>query len=103
MLAAVPFVGDGAVACARWHHERYDGRGYPEGLSAEAIPLEARIVAVADALDAMTRPRPYRAAVSLATALAEIERSAGTQFDPAAVAALRQAAETGVIRAEPAS
>ena len=64
------------------HHERYDGGGYPTGLRGEQIPLEARIVAVADAFSAMTADRPYRARMSLEDACAELERSAGTQFDP---------------------
>lgn len=70
------------LAVARWHHERYDGKGLPDGLAGEAIPLAARIVAVADAFDAMTSSRPYRAALPLAVAIREIERHAGTQFDP---------------------
>ncbi|MFW5947247.1 MAG: HD domain-containing phosphohydrolase [Gemmatimonadota bacterium] len=67
----------------RYHHERWDGQGYPDGLSGEAIPLAARIVAVADTYDAMTTARPYRTARTPAQALAEIEREAGRQFDPA--------------------
>ena len=64
------------------HHERYDGSGYPTGLVGEQIPLEARIVAVADAFSAMTADRPYRARMSLEDACCELERNAGTQFDP---------------------
>lgn len=64
------------------HHERYDGAGYPKGLRGGAIPLEARIFAVADALDAITSHRPYRAARDFETAAAEIRAHAGTQFDP---------------------
>jgi ribonuclease P protein subunit RPR2 len=70
------------------HHERWDGAGYPWGLAGEAIPLAARIFAVADAFDALTSDRPYREAVSAQEALGEIERNAGTQFDPAVVQAL---------------
>jgi len=66
----------------RHHHERFDGRGYPDGLSGKAIPLAARIVAVADAYDAMTGQRPYRFPMTPDRALLEIERSRGTQFDP---------------------
>ncbi len=66
----------------RHHHEWWDGRGYPEGLRGEAIPLGARIVTLADTLDSMTTPRPYRAARTLDAALAEVARGAGTQFDP---------------------
>ena len=69
------------------HHERWDGEGYPQGLSAENIPLRARLVAVADTLDAMTSDRPYRRGYPFARAAAEIERSAGTQFDPDMVVA----------------
>ncbi len=69
------------------HHERYDGLGYPEGLSGENIPLEARIIAVADSFDAMTSDRPYRQALSLKHAIEELQKGAGTQFDPALVEA----------------
>lgn len=71
----------------RHHHERFDGKGYPDGLAGEAIPMPARIIAVADSFDAMTSPRPYRGALPDAVALAEIERGAGTQYDPAVVQA----------------
>lgn len=66
----------------RHHHERWDGGGYPDGLAGEAIPYVARILAVADTYDAMTSDRPYRKGMAPETALAEIERGAGTQFDP---------------------
>lgn len=69
------------------HHERYDGGGYPRGLRGEEIPLCGRIVAVADAFDAMTHDRPYRKAIPPAEAAAELRRCAGTQFDPKVVAA----------------
>ena len=65
------------------HHEHWDGTGYPKGLKGEAIPWRARIIAVADAFDAMTAPRPYRNTVSVEDAVREILRCAGTQFDPA--------------------
>lgn len=74
--------------CARSSHERIDGTGYPEGLSGEEIPLPARIVFVADALDALTSTRPYRPARPMLAALAEIRAHAGTQFCPQVVAAL---------------
>jgi len=64
------------------HHERWDGHGYPSGLRGDAIPVEARLLAVADAFDAMTSPRPYRAPLSRNHALAEVRDCAGTQFDP---------------------
>ena len=69
------------------HQERWDGNGYPRGLKGEAIPVGARVFAIADTLDAMTSDRPYRKAVSYADARAEIARCGGTQFDPACVAA----------------
>lgn len=72
-----------ALDIVRHHHERWDGAGYPDGLEGEEIPLAARIVAVADAFDAMTTARPYRAARTREQAVAEIEREAGRQFDPA--------------------
>jgi len=76
------------VEMARHHHERFDGNGYPDGLAGEDIPLAARILTVADAFDAMTSDRPYRAALAVEEALAEVRRNAGTQFCPAVVAAL---------------
>ncbi|MBI5554305.1 MAG: HD domain-containing protein [Elusimicrobia bacterium] len=66
----------------RHHHERFDGRGYPDGLNNGKIPLLARVIAVADTYDAMTSERPYRPALSTEIALAEIKRCSGTQFDP---------------------
>jgi putative nucleotidyltransferase with HDIG domain len=74
LRAAIPYV--------LYHHERWDGTGYPSGKAGEEIPLEARVLAVADAFDAMTSDRPYRRALSQQAALAEVERCAGTQFDP---------------------
>src|SRR6476619_7031616 len=73
------------------HHERIDGRGYPHGLAGEAIPLEARILAVADAYEAMTADRPYRDALGHDAARAELEQCAGSQFDPEVVAAFLRA------------
>jgi len=67
---------------ARWHHERYDGRGYPDGLKGEEIPEIARIIGVADAYDAMTSKRSYRNILSQEVVRGEIERGKGTQFDP---------------------
>ncbi len=90
LLAAVPAF-QGALPQILHHHERWDGQGYPDGLVGEAIPLGARIIAVADAWIALTTNRPHRAALSVAAALTEIERGAGTQFDPAVVAALPEA------------
>ena len=70
----------------RHHHERWDGGGYPDGLAGEQIPPLARILAVADTFDAMTSDRPYRKGLSWETALSEVARGAGTQFDPALAA-----------------
>ena len=70
------------AAGARWHHERYDGKGYPDGLKGRDIPLEARIISVADSYDAMTSDRPYRSYLPQQRVREEIERNAGTQFDP---------------------
>jgi len=75
------------MAIVRHHHERYDGRGYPDGLAGQAIPLPARVISVADAFDAMTSDRPYRNAMGLRDALAELEAGAGSQFDPVMVEA----------------
>ena len=68
---------------ARWHHERYDGKGYPDGIAGEEIPMEARIIAVADSYDAMTSKRSYRDALPQDVVRAEVEKGKGTQFDPA--------------------
>ena len=70
------------VTGARWHHERYDGKGYPDGLAGEDIPEEARIIAVADAYDAMTSNRSYRRSLPQEVVRKEIEGGRGTQFDP---------------------
>jgi HD-GYP domain-containing protein (c-di-GMP phosphodiesterase class II) len=75
------------VPIVRHHHERFDGSGYPDGLAGEAIPLEARILAVADAFGAMTDDRAYRKALPLPDAIAELETGAGSQFDPQVVEA----------------
>jgi putative two-component system response regulator len=85
----------------RHHHERYDGRGYPDGLAAGNIPLGSRIVAVADMFDAMTSDRPYRKAVSPEIAIAELKRHASTQFDPQVVDAfIETIQETAAYRPE---
>jgi diguanylate cyclase (GGDEF)-like protein/putative nucleotidyltransferase with HDIG domain len=78
---------------ARSHHERYDGTGYPDGLTGEEIPLAGRILSVADALDAMTSDRPYRKAMPLEAARAEIQAMSGSQFCPRVVTALMDALE----------
>jgi HD-GYP domain-containing protein (c-di-GMP phosphodiesterase class II) len=72
-------------------HERPDGRGYPDGLTLDEIPISSRIIAVVDAFDAMTSHRPYQQAISVPEALAELHRYAGSQFDPAVVHAFAAA------------
>ena len=79
------------------HHERWDGKGYPAGLSRESIPLLSRIIAVVDAFDAMTNDRPYRRASSVEAALSELKRNAGAQFDPYLVSEFIQLVRNGDI------
>jgi HD-GYP domain-containing protein (c-di-GMP phosphodiesterase class II) len=86
ILSAAPALSQ-VARLVRSSHERWDGTGYPDALAGEAIPLGARIVAVADAFDAMTSDRPYRRAVSPAQALGELRRCAGSQFDATVVEA----------------
>jgi putative nucleotidyltransferase with HDIG domain len=83
----------------RHHHERWDGKGYPDGLAGEAIPLGARIIAVADSFDAMTSDRPYRDALPREVAIEELKRCSGTQFDAQVVEAFLAPEETS--RPEP--
>jgi HD-GYP domain-containing protein (c-di-GMP phosphodiesterase class II) len=92
ILAGIPFL-EGAACIVSTHQERWDGGGYPTGLAGEAIPLGARIFALADTYDAITSNRPYRAARSYSIARAEIERVAGTQLDPQVADAFRQISE----------
>jgi HD-GYP domain-containing protein (c-di-GMP phosphodiesterase class II) len=87
ILRDVDFLGDGKLV-VRHHHERWDGTGYPDRLAGEAIPLAARVFAVADALDALTTDRPYRRGTRFSRARDEIRSNAGSQFDPGVVAAL---------------
>jgi len=77
---------DAIAALVRSSHERWDGKGYPDGLAGEAIPLGARIITICDAFDAMTHERPYRSARSGAEALAELRQGAGVRYDPTLVA-----------------
>ncbi|RJQ55102.1 MAG: response regulator [Nitrospiraceae bacterium] len=81
IVQSVPFLED-AIPVILYHHERYDGKGYPEGIAGEKIPLSARIVIVADAVDAMMSARPYRNALFIEKVLKELGENAGTQFDP---------------------
>jgi two-component system cell cycle response regulator len=90
IVAAAPALRE-VAQLVRASHERHDGGGYPDGLRGDEIPLGARIVSVCDSFDAMVADRPYRQAVSAELALAELDRCAGTQFDPAVVAAFRGA------------
>jgi putative two-component system response regulator len=85
----------GFLPIIRHHHERWDGKGYPDGLGGEAIPLGARIVSLADAFDAMTHDRQYRAARSTADALEEIRSCSGRQFDPVLADLFIQTVEDG--------
>jgi putative nucleotidyltransferase with HDIG domain len=101
ILRQVPFLAP-HLPIVELHHERPDGRGYPFGLRAEEIPLDARIVHVADAFDAMTSARAYRAARPAAVAFDELERFSGAQFDPACVEALLAAMPANHDIAEPA-
>jgi len=86
--------------CIQTHHERCDGSGYPFGLRAHEIPLETRIISVADAFDAMIHSRPYRSALSVGEAVAELKRSAGTQFDSAVVGSLLRIIEAEELEGE---
>ena len=87
MLAGVALLRGEGILVVRSHHERWDGRGYPDRLRGDATPLGARVFAVADALDAMTSDRPYRRALRWETARAEIVAESGRQFDPVVVEA----------------
>jgi HD-GYP domain-containing protein (c-di-GMP phosphodiesterase class II) len=82
IVAKVPQLKD-LLPGVRHHHERWDGAGYPDGLAGEAIPLIARLIALADTYDAMTSDRPYRKGLPVEVALTEISRSSGIQFEPA--------------------
>jgi response regulator RpfG family c-di-GMP phosphodiesterase len=86
-----------ALAMVRWHHERHDGRGGPGRARRRRVRSCARIAAVADSFDAMTSHRPYRRGLGLGDAVDELRRNAGTQFDPAAVAAFEQAVADGAV------
>jgi len=95
-----PIVEDESILKAvRHHHERYDGTGYPDGIAGEEIPLAARILAVADSYDAIISGRPYRPAGSIQSALEEIKRHKGSQFDPKVVSAfLRVRKLSGLVK-----
>jgi putative nucleotidyltransferase with HDIG domain len=95
IIAQIPFLED-VSRIVRHHHERWDGAGYPDGLVGEAIPLGARIFAVADSFDAMTSDRPYRRAMSVDEARREVGRCRATQFDPMVVDAFMRIAHEGL-------
>ena len=94
LIKNIPYLAP-ALPIIRHHHERWDGKGYPDGLAGEAIPLAARIVAVADSLDAITSSRVYRKACSIDQAYEEILRGCGTRYDPGVIDVFR-AAWTGI-------
>jgi HD-GYP domain-containing protein (c-di-GMP phosphodiesterase class II) len=100
ILVAAPALSR-AAKLVRWSHERWDGHGYPDGISGEKIPLGSRIISVCDAFDAMTADRPYRKAMTASAALSELKRCTGEQFDPAVVsafaAALSESNDRGVV------
>ena len=95
LLLGIPALADVARVVLQ-HHERWDGAGYPQGLSGEAIELNARVIAVADAFDSMVNDRSYRPALTLGAAFAELSRCAGTQFDPHIVAAFHRVARAQI-------
>jgi putative two-component system response regulator len=97
MIADIPYLA-GAVPIVRYHHERWDGKGYPEGLSGNDIPEGARIIAVVDTFDAMTTDRPYSSAISLQEANEELLRCAGEQYDPGIISAFQIALAEGEIQ-----
>ena len=90
LLACVPGI-EVVANIVRFHHERWDGAGYPDGLAGERIPLASRIIAACDAYHAMTSDRPYRRAMSAERALGELRANAGSQFDPTVVAQIEMA------------
>ena len=99
-----PLLGDAprSLNIVRWHHERFDGKGLPDRLSGQGIPLEARIVAAADTLDAITSDRPYRTSEkTLPMAVDELVRNSGTQFDPEVIDALVAVTKRGDLRLIP--
>lgn len=94
IVGCVPDLGEVSKAILH-HHERYDGAGYPEGLAGERIPFASRLIAVADTYDSLTTDRPYRAGAPASTALAELTRCSGRDFDPKMVAAMQRVIREG--------
>jgi putative nucleotidyltransferase with HDIG domain len=101
IVQEIDFLHEAAETAVRHHHERMDGRGYPDGLVGEQIPTIARIVMCCDAFDSMTSTRVYRKAKNIEDAITELRRCAGTQFDPVALAALEKAIAKEGWEAEP--
>ncbi|MFN4182006.1 MAG: HD domain-containing phosphohydrolase, partial [bacterium] len=99
ILQSIPRMEE-IIGGVKYHHEKFDGSGYPEGLKGSEIPLFGRIIGIADTFDAMTTDRPYRKGMPDEIATAEIRKMAGTQFDPRAVEAFLQAFEAGEILSE---
>ncbi len=100
ILKVMKFLGEGEL-WVRHHHERFDGTGFPDGLAGEQIPLGARIIACADAFDAMTTDRPYKDKMSTAEAKEELIRCSGTQFDPKVVKAMIGIIDRKLLGAQP--
>ncbi|MBI3920573.1 MAG: HD domain-containing protein [Armatimonadetes bacterium] len=94
MLSRIRFL-KGATCIVRSHHERFDGKGYPDGISGSSIPIGARIFAIADALDAMTSDRPYSRARTMEQAVEEVIRCSGSHFDPSLVETFHSMVESG--------
>ncbi|MBN2148161.1 MAG: response regulator [Anaerolineales bacterium] len=97
MVKDIPYLSM-AIPVIRSHHERWDGSGYPEGLKGEEIPIEARIIAVADVFDALTSNRPYHTAATLANGYSEVVNASGAHFDPMVVNAFQRAWENNKIQ-----
>ncbi len=95
LVAQLPLLQPVAAAILH-HHERFDGTGYPSGLAGERIPLEARVIAIIDAFSAMISDRPYQAAIAIGDALSELERCAGTHFDPKLVRIFTEEVRAGI-------
>jgi len=100
ILRGLPFLAE-ILPAVRHHHERWDGRGYPDGLAGDAIPHDAAILAVADSLDAMTSSRTYRVALLAAEAIRRVREGAGAQYDPRVVAAFDRAVADGTLALPP--
>jgi len=95
MLAGLPYLSKDILPPVRHHHERWDGRGYPDGLAGAALSLDAAVMAVADAFDAMTSTRTYRPALSPREAVRRVREGSGTQFAPHVILAFDRALAAG--------